>query len=185
MSMKDRTKELFATELERMLAQMPLAKVRVGDLCERCGAGRQTFYYHFRDKYDVVAWIFERDYRLAEAAVGAADAQAVVANALERMWSRRDFYRAAFTDKSQNSISEYIQEFDVCLMGEILARHLGIEVEELSEWQLFAIKHHSYGSIGCTLEWLRGEIAITPAELARWEFDRLPGFMREAYGLDA
>ena len=30
---------------------------------------------------------------------------------------------------------------------------------------------------------LRGDIAMTPAQLAAWEFDRLPGFMREAYGL--
>jgi len=32
---------------------------------------------------------------------------------------------------------------------------------------------------------LRGDIDITPAQLAAWEFDRMPGFMREAYGLDA
>ena len=52
---KNRTKKLFATELERMLTEMPLSKVRVKDLCERCGAQRQAFYYHFQDKYDLVA----------------------------------------------------------------------------------------------------------------------------------
>ena len=183
MPLKDRTKELFAHELEAMMSSMPLSKVRVGDLCARCGTGRQTFYYHFRDKYDVVAWVFEQDYLRAEAAVGSSDPVAVVADALTRMWERRPFYREAFADKSQNSISEYIQEFDVRLMGDLLAQRRGIDPGELTVWELFAIKHHSYGSISCTLEWLRGEIQATPAQLAAWEFACMPGFLREAYGL--
>lgn len=184
MSLENRTKELFARELEAMTAEMPFTKIRVGDLCARCGTGRQTFYYHFRDKYDVVAWIFERDFHLAEAAVGESGPVAVVAESLTRMWNRRSFYRAAFTDRSQNSISEYIQEFDVRMMGEVLARYRGVDPDGLSEWDRFTITHHSYGSIGCTLEWLRGDIDITPAQLAAWEFDRMPAFMRKAYGLD-
>ncbi len=28
------------------------------DLCEKSGADRDTFYYHFRDKYELVAWIY-------------------------------------------------------------------------------------------------------------------------------
>lgn len=181
MSLKDRTKELYAAELEAMMGEMPFSKIRVGELCARCGTGRQTFYYHFRDKYDVVAWIFERDYRWAETAVGELSAEAVVAAALERMWEHRNFYRAAYSDKSQNSISEHIQEFDVRLMSEVAAKHLGVRVDELTEWQVFAIKHHSYGSISCTLEWLRGEIQASPAEFAAWEFSRMPDFMLEAY----
>lgn len=188
MALKDRTKQLFADELALMLHEMPLSKVRVSDLCERCGTGRQTFYYHFRDKYDVVAWIFECDYRLAESEVVTksdtfvrASSPATVARALELMWSRRAFYRTAFDDRSQNSIAEYIQDFDVKLMTQVTKEYLG--VDDLDAWQLFAIKHLSYGSIGCTIEWLKGELKATPAQLAEWEFARMPSFLREAYGL--
>lgn len=177
--LKDRTKELFAAELEKMMETMPLSKVRVEELCKRAGTGRQTFYYHFHDKYDLIAWIFERDFRLAQASVGSDDFVMVVANALQRMWERREFYRKAYVDKSQNSISEYIQDFDVRLLSETACNHLG--VKELSEWELFAIKHLSYGSIGCTLEWLQGTLKATPKELAQWEFDRMPDFLRDAY----
>ena len=40
---------------------------------------------------------------------------------------------------------------------------------------------HSHGCIGCTFEWLRGEIRATPAEHARYQFARMPAFLREAY----
>ena len=61
MSMKDRTKAMFADELEKMLEEMPLEKVRVLDICRRCEATPPTFYYHFHDKYELVAWIFLKE----------------------------------------------------------------------------------------------------------------------------
>lgn len=35
-------------------------KIRVTEIYARAGVERLTFYYHFKDKYDLVAWIFFR-----------------------------------------------------------------------------------------------------------------------------
>lgn len=35
-----------------------LQKISVADIVENCGINRQTFYYHFKDKYDLVNWIY-------------------------------------------------------------------------------------------------------------------------------
>lgn len=179
MTQQDQMKELIAATLESMLSTMPLKKVRVGELCHRCKISRQTFYYHFQDKYDVVAWVFERDYRLAEMTTGSRDDESVATETYARMWERRDFYRAAFADRSQNSISMYIHDFDVRLMTRVAMRSLGVEV--LTPQQDFEIKHHSYGAIGCVVEWLRGDIEATPEQFAAWESARIPEFLRKAY----
>ncbi len=176
---KDRTKRLFAAELEAMLKEMPLSKVRVNALCERCGAQRQAFYYHFRDKYDLVAWIFEQDFRAGAEDAGCTGYREQTAAALARMWERRDFYRTAFADKSQNSIERHIQDFDVAMSSRFVLRHSG--AKQLSAQRLFDIKSHSYGSIGCTVEWLRGELDTTPEKLAAWECERMPAFLLAAY----
>lgn len=103
MSVTRDTKGMFADELEAMMERMPLSKVRVRDLCERCGVERRVFYYHFKDKYDLVAWMFERDY--SSAADGNAPYSVeLYAEAHRRLWSRRAFYRRAFEEDSQNSI---------------------------------------------------------------------------------
>ena len=52
--------------------------------------------------------------------------------------------------------------------------------KKLTDQQLFEIKSHSYGSIGCTVEWLWGELAATPEQLAAWECKRMPAFMLDA-----
>lgn len=140
---------------------------------------RQVFYYHFQDKYDLVAWIFQRDYQSGVEEVGNAGYKAQAAAALVRMRARQDFYRKAFADRSQNSIERHIQDFDVDMGVSLVKRHLG--AKELTKQQMFDIKSNSYGSIGCTVEWLWGEIDATPEQLAAWEFEHMPKFLRDAY----
>lgn len=62
MTLKNQTKLLFANQLEQMLIDTPMDKIRVVDLCKRCGTIPQTFYYHFHDKYELVAWAFLKDF---------------------------------------------------------------------------------------------------------------------------
>ena len=52
------TKRALAASLTKLLSQKPLDKVTVKDIIEDCGVNRQTFYYHFKDIYDLVDWIF-------------------------------------------------------------------------------------------------------------------------------
>ena len=56
MTASDRTKQLLAEGIKEMSAEMPFRKIRVGALCQRSGIDRRTFYYHFRDIYDLVEW---------------------------------------------------------------------------------------------------------------------------------
>lgn len=60
MTMQDRTKIMFAEQLETMLKTMPLDKIRIVDLCQQCGAAPPTFYYHFHDKYELVGMAIRR-----------------------------------------------------------------------------------------------------------------------------
>lgn len=172
------TKGMFANELEVMMDRMPLSKVRVRDLCARCGVERRVFYYHFKDKYDLVAWMFERDH--SSAAQGQpAYSEELYAEAHKRLWARRAFYRRAFEEDSQNSIWRYLIEFSVQANENVLKAHLG--VRSLSLEMSFVAHHFAYGNVGCVVEWLRGGIKATPAQLAAHMFSCMPPALRMAY----
>lgn len=172
------TKAMFANELEEMMQTMPLSKVRVADLCGRCCVERRVFYYHFKDKYDLVAWIFERDYtRAAEG--NAPYSEELYAEAHRRLWDRRGFYRRAFEEDSQNSIERYLLQFSVEANEAVLRRYLG--VRKLSRQHAFVARHFAYGNVGCVIDWLRGVIEATPEELASEMFACIPDELREAY----
>ncbi len=36
-----------------------MKKISVNDIVDHAGVGRNTFYYHFEDKYDLVNWYFQ------------------------------------------------------------------------------------------------------------------------------
>ena len=145
------TKGMFADELEAMMEHMPLSKVRVRDLCVRCGVERRVFYYHFKDKYDLVAWMFERD---QQAASGLYEpyTKAFFAEAHKRLWARRSFYRRAFEEDSQNSIWRYLLQISVKANEAVLKHYLGVPV--LSPDVSFEAHHFAYGNVGCVVEWL-------------------------------
>lgn len=43
------------------VVEASLASVRVNELIKAAGVNRNTFYYHYSSKYDVVEWYFRRD----------------------------------------------------------------------------------------------------------------------------
>ena len=56
------TKYTLAQSLKSLMEKRSFAKISVADLCENCGMSRKSFYYHFRDKYDLVHWIFQVEF---------------------------------------------------------------------------------------------------------------------------
>jgi len=54
--MSQMTKRALVASLKELLAEKPLDKITVTDLTEHCGVNRMTFYYHFKDIYDLVEW---------------------------------------------------------------------------------------------------------------------------------
>jgi AcrR family transcriptional regulator len=169
---------MFADELEGMMANVSLSKVRVADLCARCGVERRVFYYHFKDKYDLVAWMFDQD-QAAASRTCMPYTQAFYAEAHRLLWARRDFYRRAFEEDVQNSIGRYLLEFSVKANEVALKRSLGVSV--LSREHAFEARHFAHGNVGCVVDWLRGAIDATPEQLAAYMFACLPKELRRAY----
>ena len=54
--MSQLTKRALEQSLKNLLLKKPLTKITVGDIAEDCGINRMTFYYHFKDIYDLVEW---------------------------------------------------------------------------------------------------------------------------------
>lgn len=55
------TKRALASALRELMEEVPFDKIQVTHICERCNMNRKSFYYHFRDKYDLLNWIFDTE----------------------------------------------------------------------------------------------------------------------------
>ena len=56
------TKRTLASALKELMESTPFTKITVSDICAKCNMNRKSFYYHFKDKFDLVNWIFDVEY---------------------------------------------------------------------------------------------------------------------------
>lgn len=161
MSVRENTKYLFAEKLKEMLKNCSLYEVHIKDLCLLCGAERQTFYYHFKDKYDLIAWIYLKDLERSIKEAEGYFCEKQLIYFLNIVADNVAFYRKAFDDTSQNSLVNYIREVNIEVTKNILKKML--KLEELSEEYVFSINYNSYAWIGSIIDWIK-LIGIIPVE---------------------
>ncbi len=101
------TKKVLAYALKRLMASRPLSKITVGDICEACDMNRKSFYYHFRDKYDLVNWIFYTEF-FDEFHRDTSNGPDAMLRLCEFFEKHRDFYRNALAQRGQDSFYEYL-----------------------------------------------------------------------------
>lgn len=55
------TKKAIATCFKILCAAKSFDKISIADITDACGLNRQTFYYHFKDKYELVDFIYQTE----------------------------------------------------------------------------------------------------------------------------
>ena len=58
------TRKAIMQTFLHILKNKSLDRITVKDICEQCEINRNTFYYYFKDIYDVLEAIFEDEVRL-------------------------------------------------------------------------------------------------------------------------
>lgn len=104
------TKKALAQSLKELMRKQPFAKISVADICEGCGMSRKSFYYHFKDKYDLVNWIFDMEFIRSIQGRERETSWELFQALCHYFYQERDFYRCAIQIQGQNSFREYFQE---------------------------------------------------------------------------
>ena len=154
------TKRALASALKGLMQEVPLEKISVGQICERCDMNRKSFYYHFQDKYDLVNWIFDTEF--LEVIMAAQYAHEW--EALERLFryfdDNRDFYRKALRLTGRNSLAEHFRELMLPALEKDLQEILGTENVSRFEVDFFADAF-----LCAILRWMRSSEHIPCDEL--------------------
>ncbi|MCR5008503.1 MAG: TetR/AcrR family transcriptional regulator C-terminal domain-containing protein [Oribacterium sp.] len=172
--MAERTKLWIADKMKNLMKQKPIDKIRITEICKVAEIERTTFYYHFKDKYDLVAWIFFQD---AEGTniIDVRDAAA----GLNKMKQDILFYKRAYEDTSQNALWQYMLEYFVTAYSE-LAKEMTTS-DTLNTELLFSIRLYCYGSVGMTKEWVLRDNITSAETLVQMMFNSMPEQLKKIY----
>ena len=159
------TKQAIAQSVKELMKKRDLQKISVFDIVQSCGINRQTFYYHFQDKYDLVNWIY---YNEVVSAVTAkkdfSDWSDVMLDVLNIMKKEKYFYTNALNVTGQNAFQEYFFSLTKSLISEIVsATQEGTDIGE--EDRDFIAEFYTYGLVGIVVQWARRGMKEQPQEL--------------------
>ena len=162
MPMSQVTKRALAASLKHLLLQKPLHKITINDIAEDCGINRMTFYYHFKDIYDLIEWTCEEDASRALAGQKTYDTwQQGLLQIFEAVQENKPFIMNVYHSVSREQVENYLYKLTYeLLIGVVREKAEGMSVRE--EDQEFLATVYKYAFVGLMLDWIKNDMKGDP-----------------------
>lgn len=169
------TKELLAESLKELSAQKPIDKITVKEIAQNCGFTPKTFYNHFQDKYDLIAWTYST---AIEKIVNKIDGenymwQDTITDAFKFFLENKEFLKNLVLHTSgQDSFIRYVTRSSTRLTAEYIKR--ANNLIELPKEIEFFIKFYCYGVVCTFCEMLLSPIPVSDEDFVKAVEKALP-----------
>ena len=149
------TKQIIEDSLKKLMLQKPLDKITIRDLTEDCGISRMTFYYHFKDIYDLVEWSCIADATRALEGKKTYDTwNEGLLQIFEAVYENKPFILNAYRCISRDQIESFLFHLTSDLiMAVVEEKAAGTEVSEKN--RRFIADFYKYSFVGIMLDWIK------------------------------
>lgn len=152
------TKRVLANSLKELVREVPLEKITIADICASNGMNRKSFYYHFRDKYDLLKYIFQSEFMLHHPFDTPSRGESFY-QLCQYLYENRHFYRHIFRPHQHNYFLLYFQE--------TIKQAVTYDLMELQENANndFYVYFMTDGLTGAIQRWITHHNPMTPEEM--------------------
>ncbi len=159
------TKRALEQSLKNLLLKKPLNKITISDIADDCGINRMTFYYHFKDIYDLVEWACLEDAKKALAQMKTLDTwQEGFVRIFNEVKANKPFIMNVYNCVDREQVEKYLKPLtDSLLMGVLDEESQKMTVRD--EDKAFIARVYSYCFIGLMLDWIKDDMREEPAQL--------------------
>ena len=159
------TKRALEASLKNLLLQKPLSKITISDITEDCGINRMTFYYHFKDIYDLVEWSCQEDASKALAGNKTYETwQQGFLQLFKAVQDNKPFIMNVYHSVSREQVENYLYKVTYDLLeGVVEEQAQGMSVRD--EDKAFIATVYKYAFVGLMLDWIKNDMKADPALL--------------------
>lgn len=159
------TKRALEQSLKNLLLKKPLTKITVSDIAQDCGINRMTFYYHFKDIYDLVEWSCLEDAKQALEEKKTYDSwQQGFLQIFEAVLANKPFVTNVYHCVHREKVEIYLSPLvDNLLLNIIEKESVNKTIRE--EDKKFISQVYSYIFIGIMLDWIGDDMKQDPQEI--------------------
>ena len=153
--MTNATKLALEESLKHLLLKKPLDKITINDLTTDCGISRMTFYYHFKDIYDLVEWCCLEDARIAlQGKKTSSTWHEGLLQIFDAVMENKPFimnvYHALSREQNENYLFRLTRDLIMNVIKEC-SKGMNITANE----QSFIADFYKYSFVGVMLDWIK------------------------------
>ena len=171
---KQTTKILLTASLKELCKKKSADKITICELTKNCGLTAPTFYNHFRDKYELMAWIYNQKVEASLKNFGHGDSfEDVICKWMEIVLEDEEFFLNLLKNAvGQNSFRYATNDHAIKLLAEwIKSRH---NFNELSPEIIFCIRFFMRAVSEFVSDWALEKWECSPREMAKFFVAAMP-----------
>lgn len=160
--MSQTTRNALAASLKKLLEERPLEKIAVRDITEDSEVNRQTFYYHYKDVYDLIEWIF-----IAEGTKAIGDYknydsfQEGFIQIFYYILKNRRLVLSAFHSLGREQLERFLySEVYKLINGVVNKESESMNISE--EYKSYVTDFYKYAIVGIIFHWIRNDMKEEP-----------------------
>ncbi|ERI91122.1 putative dihydroxyacetone kinase regulator [Clostridiales bacterium oral taxon 876 str. F0540] len=163
--MAQTTKKALAASFKKLLSEKSMDKITVIDIVEDCEVNRQTFYYHFKDIYDLVEWIYTNEASKALGDKKTYDTwQQGFMQIFEYVLENKSFVINTYHSLKREHLENYLyNETYNLLIGVIEEKAKGLNIKEVDK--SFIAHFYKYAFVGLMLDWIGKGMKGDPCDI--------------------
>ncbi len=161
------TKEILAESFRELAESQPVDKITIQMITDNCAFSPATFYRHFKDKYDLIAWDYVRQSGEIMDKVGIGDYvwKDTITDGVAFFLDNREYMQNLLRHTSGHDAF-------VRYLGEANSAHLTKCILKLTGWQALdaemeiLVQTYCFGTVTMVARWLLDEFKCDADELA-------------------
>ena len=168
------TKDLLAESLKELAQSKAVDKITIKELTKNCGLTPPTFYNHFRDKYDLMAWIYNRKLEESLENFGRGDTfEDVICKWMEIVLEDEKFYLNLLKNAvGQNSFRYTANDYAIDLLSDwIKTQH---NLSELPPNIFFCLRFYMRAVSEFVNDYFLDKWECSPQDMAKFFVEAMP-----------
>ena len=161
------TKRAIEASLKNLLLKKPFDKITINDIAEDCGISRMTFYYHFKDIYDLVEWACKEDAKkILEGKDDYKTWTQGFLNLFEEVLKNKPFILNVYRSVGREQVENYLYKivYDL-LLNVVEEKAQGMTVRD--EDKEFIADFYKYAFVGLMLDWVKNGMKEDPHKIVK------------------
>ncbi len=174
------TKKKLAEALKQLMSEKPFEKIKIQEIADLCQMNRRTFYYHFKDIFELLDWFYHEE-----------TMKQLEINSTYETWTNELLYLFHYIESNKKMTlcvfkslgRQYLEDFmykSVFRVVKNIVYGMAVDLEVKEKEKDFIAHYYTVSLLGVMTHWIQADFTPRPTEITNMTSLTIQGTMRGA-----